>query len=109
VLGVRAAPADRYAPDRQTTNLGVTQFSCRERPAAYSVAERLPASLAEYQTAQGYTSLVLTGGKSHNEAMRCLKRRLSDLVYRRLIHDADTQKAGPGGHSGAALSSRAAG
>jgi transposase len=48
-------------------------------------------------------------GKSHNEAMRCLKRRLSDLVYRRLIHDADTQKAGPGGHSGAALLSRAAG
>jgi len=48
-------------------------------------------------------------GKSHNEAMRCLKRRLSDLVYRQLIHDADAQKAGPGGHSGAALSSRAAG
>jgi transposase len=48
-------------------------------------------------------------GKSHNEAMRCLKRRLSDLVYRRLLHDADTQKASPGGHSGAALSSRAAG
>ena len=48
-------------------------------------------------------------GKSHNEAMRCLKRRLSDLVYRRLNHDAAKQKAGPGGHSGAALSSRAAG
>jgi transposase len=48
-------------------------------------------------------------GKSHNEAMRCLKRRLSDLVYRRLIHDADKRKAGPGGHSGAAVSSRAAG
>jgi transposase len=48
-------------------------------------------------------------GKSHNEALRCLKRRLSDLVYRRLTHDANTQKAGPGGHSGAALSSRAAG
>ena len=48
-------------------------------------------------------------GKSHNEAMRCLKRRLSDLVYRQLIHDADAQKAGPGGHSGAALLSRAAG
>jgi transposase len=31
-------------------------------------------------------------GKSHNEAMRCLKRRLSDLVYRRLIHDADRQR-----------------
>jgi transposase len=48
-------------------------------------------------------------GKSHNEALRCLKRRLADLVYRQLIHDATTQKAGPGGHSGAALSSRAAG
>jgi transposase len=48
-------------------------------------------------------------GKSHNEAMRCLKRRLSDLVYRRLIRDAANRKADPGGHSGAALSSRAAG
>jgi transposase len=47
-------------------------------------------------------------GKNHNEAMRCLKRRLSDIVYRQLIGDAVTQKAGPGGHSGAALSSRAA-
>jgi transposase len=48
-------------------------------------------------------------GKSHNEALRCLKRRLSDIVYRQLIRDADEQKAGPGGHSGAALSSCAAG
>ncbi len=48
-------------------------------------------------------------GKSHHEALRCLKRRLSDLVYRRLTYDAAKRKAGPGGHSGAALSSRAAG
>jgi transposase len=48
-------------------------------------------------------------GKSHNEALRCLKRRLSDIVYRQLIRDADEQKAGPGGHSGAALSSCAGG
>jgi transposase len=47
-------------------------------------------------------------GKNHNDAMRCLKRRLSDIVYRQLIGDAVKQKAGPGGHSGAALSSRAA-
>ena len=49
-----------------------------------------------------------SNGKSHHEAIRCLKRRLSDIVYRQLIGDADKQKAGPGGHSGAALSSRAA-
>ena len=39
-------------------------------------------------------------GKSHNEALRCLKRRLADLVYRQLTRDANTQKAGPGGHLG---------
>jgi hypothetical protein len=33
------------------------------------------------------------------EAMRALKRRLSDIVYRRMIDDATTAPAtGPGGH-----------
>jgi transposase len=48
-------------------------------------------------------------GKSHTEAMRCLKRHLCDIVYRQLKRDAHKRKAGPGGHPGAALSSRAAG
>ncbi|MDV6271462.1 IS110 family RNA-guided transposase [Rhodococcus globerulus] len=49
-------------------------------------------------------------GKSHREALRCLKRRLSDVVYRQLLHDSETElEASPGGHSGAALSSCAAG
>lgn len=44
------------------------------------------------------------------EALRCLKRRLSDVVYRKLLRDSETElAAGPGGHSGAALSSCAAG
>lgn len=42
------------------------------------------------------------------EAMRCLRRRLSDVVYRQLIADAARKQAGPGGHSGAALKSSAA-
>ena len=46
-------------------------------------------------------------GKSKKEAMRCLKRRLSDVVYRQLIHDQ--RQAGSGGHPGTALSTRAAG
>ena len=49
-----------------------------------------------------------TQGKSHKEAMRCLKRRLSDVVHRQLRHDVNRLEAGPGGHSGAALSSSAA-
>jgi transposase len=49
-------------------------------------------------------------GKSHREALRCLKRRLSDAVYRQLLHDAtSTLGAGPAGHAGTALSSSAAG
>ena len=49
-----------------------------------------------------------TDGKGHKEAMRCLKRRLSDVVYRQLRSDANKLEAGPGGHSGAALESSAA-
>jgi transposase len=49
-------------------------------------------------------------GKSPNEAMRCLKRRLSDIVYRALLDDYVTAKAtGPGGHRGATLTSSASG
>jgi transposase len=49
-------------------------------------------------------------GKSHREALRCLKRRLSDAVYRQLIRDTGTSiGAGPAGHTGAALTSSAAG
>jgi transposase len=47
-------------------------------------------------------------GKTPMEAMRCLRRRLSDVVYRQLAADAQAQQAGPGGHSGATLLSSAA-
>lgn len=47
-------------------------------------------------------------GKSSKEATRCLKRRLSDQVYRCMTRDAEQQGADPGGHSGATQSSRAA-
>jgi hypothetical protein len=52
--------------------------------------------------------------KTSMEAMRCLRRRLSDVVYRQLTADAATrapvtEKAGPGGQSGTTLKSSAAG
>jgi transposase len=43
------------------------------------------------------------------EAMRALKRRLSDVVYRQMIADARAAETGPGGHVGAATGSSAAG
>jgi transposase len=52
----------------------------------------------------------VAGGKTSMEAMRCLRRRLSDVVYRQLAADARAlQQTGPGGHSGATLLSSAAG
>ncbi len=58
--------------------------------------------------------------KTRKEARRCLKRRLSDMVYRQLVADATlagptgtetpthSTGTGPGGHSGASLTSSAA-
>jgi transposase len=46
-------------------------------------------------------------GKTSMEAMRCLKRRLSDVVYRQMINDLAASTAGPGGHSGTTLHSSA--
>jgi transposase len=54
----------------------------------------------------------LAAGKTRMEAMRCLKRRISDAIYRQLLHDAREAAtgavgAGPGGHCGATLDSSA--
>ena len=45
-------------------------------------------------------------GKTHKEALRCLKRRISDAIYARLR--ADARAAGPGGQPGNHSVSRAA-
>ncbi len=53
-------------------------------------------------------------GKTSMEAMRCLKRRLSDLVYRTMLDDAlattrAPRRTGPGGQRGDDSDSSAAG
>jgi transposase len=47
-------------------------------------------------------------GKSKKAALRCLKRRISDRVFRRLVEDAQRQAGSPGGQVGATVSSSAA-
>jgi hypothetical protein len=58
---------------------------------------------------RAYSRRKLTAGKTRMEAMRCLKRRISDAVSRQLVADAHrTQdleptgagETGPGGHCG---------
>ena len=54
---------------------------------------------------RAYYRRKLAAGKTRAEAMRCLKRRISDALYRQLRADAKTAaarvEAGPGGHRGA--------
>jgi transposase len=50
---------------------------------------------------RAYYDRKVATGKTPNEAMRCLKRRLSDIVYRALLDDLTRHAVtGPGGHSG---------
>ena len=48
-----------------------------------------------------------TEGKKPLEAIRCLKRRISDAIYRQLLDDATAVETGPGGHCGASQESSA--
>jgi transposase len=61
---------------------------------------------------RAYFRRKLAEGKTRMEAMRCLKRRISDAVYRQLLTNAraaeqTTAETGPGGHCGASQESSA--
>ena len=63
---------------------------------------------------RAYYRRKLAAGKRPLEALRCLKRRISDAIYRQLVADARAVMvtdvdAGPGGQGGASLISSAAG
>jgi transposase len=61
---------------------------------------------------RAYYRRKLAAGKTKLEALRCLKRRISDAFYRQLLADAQRSAiedvgAGPGGHCGASQESSA--
>ncbi len=58
---------------------------------------------------RAYYERKVAAGKTPREAMRSLKRRLSDIVYHQMVLDARTRETGPGGHVGAATGSSTAG
>ena len=63
---------------------------------------------------RAYYDRKIAEGKTHNEALRCLKRRISDAVFARLQADARQATAtaaakGPGGQPGNDSDSSAAG
>jgi transposase len=68
---------------------------------------------------RAYSGRKLAAGKTPMEALRCLKRRISDVIYRHLVADARTatdsdepvaigdRETDPGGHCGASQESSA--
>jgi transposase len=59
---------------------------------------------------RAYYNRRTAGGMPSMMAMRALKRRLSNVIYARMVADQTRREtAGPGGHSGATLTSSAAG
>ena len=57
---------------------------------------------------RAYYRRKVAAGKTNMEAIRCLKRRLSDVVYKQMLNDAKQAGTGPGGQPGATLQSSAA-
>jgi transposase len=67
----------------------------------------------KHSDGRAYYDKKLAEGKTHKEALRCLKRRISDAIYAALVTDARRAAAlrpqGPGGQPGNHSESRAAG
>ena len=67
----------------------------------------------KHSQGRAYYEKKLAEGKTHKEALRALKRRISDAIYAALVADAQQAAAvcskGPGGQPGNLSVSRAAG
>jgi hypothetical protein len=67
----------------------------------------------KHSQGRAYYEKKLAEGKTHKEALRCLKRRISDAIYAALVADARRAAGacaeGPGGQPGNRSVSRAAG
>jgi transposase len=60
-----------------------------------------------HSPARAFYDRKIAEGKTKREAVRALKRRISDAVFRQLLHDATS--TGPGGQTGTALQSSVTG
>ena len=58
---------------------------------------------------RAYYDKKIAEGKTAKEALRALKRQVSDAIYQRLKADASRAAAGPGGHPGNGSAASAAG
>ena len=61
-----------------------------DRQLNYALHVMAMAQIKRPTSGREYYQRKRAAGKTHKEAMRCLKRRLADVVYRTMIHDTET-------------------
>ena len=61
-----------------------------DRQLNYALHVMAMAQIKRATPGRDYYQRKRAAGKTHKEAMRCLKRRLADVVYRTMIHDTET-------------------
>ncbi|HUY98585.1 MAG TPA: transposase [Verrucomicrobiae bacterium] len=61
-----------------------------DRQLHYALHVMAMAQIKRPTSVREYYQRKRASGKTHKEAMRCLKRRLADIVYRTMIHDTET-------------------
>jgi transposase len=66
-----------------------------DRQLNYALHVMAMAQIKRTTPGRDYYQRKRAAGKTHKEAMRCLKRRLADVVYRTMIHDTDTSLLNP--------------
>jgi hypothetical protein len=95
-VGLAIAEAERRRALRDVAGVGDGPVAARQR--------------AQGRVRRAYFDAKKAAGKTSMEAMRALKRRLSNLVYTQMVADQKRrQAAGPGGHSGTTLQSSVTG
>ena len=105
------APVEVSSGDRKK----VYRLSLRGNRRANHAIHMAAVTQIRYQHSQGraFYEKKLAEGKTHKEALRALKRRISDAIYAALVADARRAAAqgseGPGGQPGNHSESRAAG
>jgi transposase len=115
VEGRRHHPVPEQGPLRVLERHRTHRRILRRSGPASAVASRQPADqpgpahhgrvqIRNPSEGRDYYERKKTDGKSPMEAMRCVKRRLSDIVYQQMLHDAITHTltqtpTGPGGNT----------
>ena len=99
------------APDRGRLRRPRACIGCRGAGTANSTmrstSPRSPRSATRHSPGRAFYDRKLAEGKTKKEAIRALKRRISDALYQRLV--ADAAKTGPGGQAGTTLQSSVTG